>query len=178
MSDDDDNVIRLFGPTPDPDGTPGVQQRTQFCYRHAPLLDKVSRTIQCDRCKQSLDAFDCLLQVAQDHDHWQRLLAESRTMRRELETLKAEEKRVKARTKSHRNKDAMAAVADERRKHVRRHAEMACRVDDVQRALKRLQQLIGVTLNDARHIMHGIDAPDRGVLGHEQQGVTNESERL
>jgi hypothetical protein len=159
MSDDDDDekpaagmIIHLFGAPPAVDGAPTVnrERRSDICRRdegsfapHAPLVDSHTRLVTCSRCKAPLDAFDVLLEVARRHEEWNRLSSESRTMRKEIEAMKAEEKRVKARTKSHARKDAASAVAAEREKLAEQHAEIACRTDDARRALKRIDQLIG-----------------------------------
>lgn len=159
MGDDGGTIIHLFGAPPAIEGTPEVVERKGFCYPHAPRVDKVSRTVTCAKCKQALDPVDVLLEVARNHDHWSALLNQTRTMRAELEALKAEEKRVKARTKSHRNKDAQEAIRAERQRSERKRAEMSVRVDDIRRALKRLDQLIGLEVREARAMVLGLVEP-------------------
>jgi hypothetical protein len=143
MSDDEPAsgaiVVHLFGPPPAVDGAPAKAPRTGFCYPHRPLVDDAARTVSCTLCKAPLDPIDVLLQVARRYDDWVRIAEETRTMRRDLEALRAEEKRVKARTRLHARKDAVEAVAAERE----RLAEIASRTDDIRRAAKRIDQLMG-----------------------------------
>lgn len=143
MTDDEGGglVIHLFGPPPAIEGAPEKAERTGFCYPHSPVLDEVSRTITCKRCKSPLDPFDVLLVVARDYEHWVSLKKESATMRAQLATLQTEEKRVKARTKTHRNKDARAAVADEKRKQLARCLELKEIGIDIRRKLQRVDAL-------------------------------------
>jgi ElaB/YqjD/DUF883 family membrane-anchored ribosome-binding protein len=138
-------VVHLFGPPPAADGVPVVQPRDWRCFKHSAVLDRTARTVTCSACNKSLDAFDLLADVADDFQRWTRLHAECRAMRTEIESLKAEEKRVKARTASHARKDAAAAVDAERERLSRNHFEIACRTDDARRALARIDQLIGRT---------------------------------
>lgn len=160
MSDDGAIVIHLFGPPPAIEGAPEVVERTGFCYPHAPVLDKNARTVTCKRCKLRLDPFDVLLLVARDHDEWVRLKKESSAMRQELDAMKKEERRVKARTKSHRNKDAVEAVKAERLKDYKRRLEIRSRTDDVRRALKRIDQLTAMSaLVDGRAAMELLQMP-------------------
>lgn len=155
MSDDDDEsrpgiVLHLFGPPPAVDGAPSVARDGSLCPKgrngvwthHAPLVDKVARTVSCANCERQLDPIDVLLEVARRHEDWTRLARESRTMRADLAAMQSEEKRVKARTKSAARKDAAAAAAAERAKLERELAEIACRTDDVRRAITRIDQLI------------------------------------
>lgn len=136
-------IIHLFGTPPAVEGAPEVEWRGTGCYPHAPLVDRALRSVSCRRCKANLDPIEVLLEVAHRHEEWNRLTSEVRTMRATVEALKAEEQRVKARTKSHARKDADEAVAAERAKLERQRAEIACRVDDARRALDRIDQLIG-----------------------------------
>lgn len=146
MSHDDETgagaggiIVHLFGPPPAVDGAPAKAPRAAACYPHRPLVDDAARSVSCSMCKAPLDPIDVLLQVARRHDDWVRLGEETRTMRRDLESLRAEEKRVKARTRRHTRKDAVEAVAAERE----RLAEIASRTDDIRKAAKRIDQLMG-----------------------------------
>jgi hypothetical protein len=147
MSDDDEKpgakVVHLFGPPPAVEGAPIIGERYGRCYRHSPELDADTRAVTCGRCKASLDPFDTLMLVAQRHEEWARLSDESRTMRKELEALKAEEQRVRQRTQSHARKDAAEAVAAERAKTERQRFEIGQSVDDARRALDRIDRRIG-----------------------------------
>lgn len=138
-------LIHLFGPPPAVDGAPLVAQNGPFCFPHAPNVDNVSRSVSCRRCKATLDPFDVLLEVARRHEQWTRLIEETSTMRKQLAAMQAEEKLVKARTRSASRKDASEAVAAERAKQERARAELACRVDDIVRAARRIDQIIGRT---------------------------------
>ncbi len=147
MSDDEKPpgaiVVHLFGRPPAVEGAPALVERYGGCYNdHSPLLDATNRAVTCGRCKATLDPFDVLAKVAIRHEQWSRLTRQISAMRDEIEALKAEEQRVKARTKSHARKDATEAVAAERDKLAKQRAEIACRVDDARRALKRIDQLI------------------------------------
>ena len=161
MSDDEGGglIIHLFGPPPAIEGAPEKAVRA-FCYPHRPLLDETSRTVECSRCKQKLDPFDVLLIVARDHASWVSLKKETAAMRAQLLAMQNEEKRVKARTKSHRNKDAVAAVQAERRKDYKRRLEIRSRTDDIRRALKRIDQLTAMSeLVDGRAAMELLQIP-------------------
>lgn len=139
------NVVHLFGPPPAVEGAPEVAPRKGYCYPHRPILDEEMRAVSCGKCKAPLDLFDVLLLVSRRYDEWVRLAEETRTMRAEIEALRAEEKRVKARTKSHGRKEAAEAVAAERDKQTRARHEVLTRTNDIRRSLKRIEQLMGKT---------------------------------
>lgn len=120
-------VSREFGP--------------KTCWSHAPVVDTNARTVRCNKCGADLDPIDVLAKVAHANANRDYVHAEVVALRKELESLKAEEKRVKARTRSHRNKDARAAVADEKRKQLLRCRELVDKTNDVRRALERIDQL-------------------------------------
>lgn len=140
-----DNIIHLFGEPPAVEGAPEASSRYgDFqCYPHWPLVDRTSRTVNCKRCKKQLDPIDVLLDVASRAEQWQRAIAETTALRNEVVALKEEEKRVKARTKSHSRKDAEAAVAAERALEQDRRIEVLVRTDEARRALRRVDQLMG-----------------------------------
>lgn len=136
-------LFHLFGPPPAVDEAPSVGERNWTCYPHAPTVDEVSRTVTCKRCKQQLDPIDVLIMVSRQHEQWTRLLEETSAMRKALEALKAEEKRVKQRTKSHGRKDAAEAVAAERAKLEQQRFDIARRLDEARGSLDGIDRLIG-----------------------------------
>jgi hypothetical protein len=135
-------VVHLFGPPPAVEGAPTSVRDRPFCW-HSPAVDRGARTVFCKRCKAPLDPIVVLADVADKHAEWQRLHDEVSAMRSELAGLRDEEKRVKARTKSHARKDAAAAAAAEREKLASAHAEIATRTDDIRRAVARIDALLG-----------------------------------
>lgn len=137
-------VIHLFGEPPEVEGTPETTGSARRCWPHAPLIDNQSRLVTCKRCNRQLDPVDVLLQVADRYDDYLRISTETSTMRKQLEELRAEEKRIKARMAAHSRKDAVAAVAEERERWQKRLYEIATRTAEVSRACKRIDQLIGV----------------------------------
>jgi hypothetical protein len=157
VSDDEPGgtIIHMFGPPPAVEGAPVTAERKGFCYPHWPVINEELRTVSCRKCKAPLDPIAVLLEVSRKHNDWVRLGEETRTMRKDIEALKAEEKRVKARTQSHGRKDAAEAVAAERAKLAARYAEIACRTDDARRALKRIDQLIARDLRERRAVRAG-----------------------
>ncbi len=134
-------VVHLFGPPPAVDGAPEKAPRQGFCYPHWPSVDEVSRLVTCRRCNSQLDPVDVLLEVSHRHADWVRLAEETRTMRKELNALKDEEGRVKARTRAASRKDATAAVEDERRKSLTRRLEIAGKARDIAALCKQLHKL-------------------------------------
>jgi hypothetical protein len=136
-------VIHLFGEPPAVEGAPTVGDRDYKCHPHRPVVDPESRSVSCARCKRQLDPIDVLYDVARRHEQWQALGDELRTMRAAIAALQREEKRVRARTKSHDRKDANVAVANERQRQARIWVEVQSRTDDIRRHLKRIDQLMG-----------------------------------
>lgn len=135
-------IVHLFGPPPAVEGAPSEAPRKGFCWPHSPIIDKVSRLVTCKRCKSQLDPVDVLLQVADQHEDYVRMLEQTKTMRADLDQLRAEEKKIKARMKSHSRKDAEAAVAAERQKMVEQFREALSHARDVMRSGKRIQELL------------------------------------
>lgn len=136
-------IVHLFGPPPAVEGAPEKKVRPgQFCWPHWPLIDKVSRLVTCKRCKSPLDPVDVLLEVAERHDEYVRMMDQTRTLRRELEQLHAEEKKVKARTRSHSRKDALAAVAAEREKMSEQLGRAVFHAREVARLGRLLEELV------------------------------------
>lgn len=135
------NVIHLFGPPPAAEGALEVKWSGSRCYPHWPIVDRALRSVTCKRCKANLDPIDILLEVARRHEEWTRLSAESSTMRREIEALKAEEKRVKARTKSASRKDAQTAVEAERERDGLRRQQTFDAAKEIAELSLRIQRL-------------------------------------
>lgn len=102
-------VIRL-----DPDRQTEIKREGPYCFHRQYQLDEGSRTVACGRCGTPLDAFQVLLDYAHGERHWRYVDGEARDAAKRLEELKAEERRVKARTKNASKKEADAAVAAER----------------------------------------------------------------
>jgi hypothetical protein len=72
-------------------------------YARGRLVDATSRKVTCKACGDELDAFDCLLEVAKQHqsnnEHLARLEKDSKEARARLDNLLREEANAKARVK-------------------------------------------------------------------------------
>lgn len=74
------------------------------------------RVVVCKRCKATVDAFTVLERMSRREDLQRQRAQEARDLSKHIAALKVEEKRVKARTRGARRKDADAARREERRK--------------------------------------------------------------
>jgi hypothetical protein len=137
-----DNIVHLFGPPPAVEGAPEKGPSDYTCYPHSPFIDRTSRVVRCKRCKTQLDPVDVLLQVADQHQDYVRMLEDTRTLRRDLEQMRIEEKKLKQRMQSHSRKDVGVAVAAEREKLLKQYSEVVTRAREIAHAGKRIEELI------------------------------------
>lgn len=154
-SDDDepkpDNVIIVDFGYVAPVTKPGDDDETEItrsgagCLHRAQMqLDTASRTVRCTRCDTQLDAFQILLQYAQRERSWRYYDREAKQLYAEIDKLREEEKRIKARTRNAARKDAEAAVQAERerwRETRRKLAWYARDLEKVARVMKRAADL-------------------------------------
>lgn len=119
-----------------------VKGSPKHCRHRVPVLDAEDRTVACEGCGTALDAFQVLLEYADGERRWQGWDQSVREKQRELEALKDEERKVKARTKNALRKEADMAVATERLRteKMRRDAIQVAR--DVVAAGKRIERLM------------------------------------
>lgn len=125
----------------------------RFCSHARMELDTKARSVACGTCGQQLDAFQILLDYAVRERNWRHYDVELRELSKKLEELKAEEQRVKARTKTADRKEAAAAVAAERQRHR----------DLRERAHRNAQQIVALAERIARSMKAGASlepAPD------------------
>jgi hypothetical protein len=144
VSDDKIDVDAIIGPVLGILGEQGpiaTNYSGPKCWNHAPMVDAVNRTVTCKKCGAGLDPIDVLAKIAHANANADYQRNERRQLAEQVEQLKAEEKRVRARTKSHRNKDARGAVADEKRKQLARCLELKERTEEARRALERIDKL-------------------------------------
>lgn len=98
---------------------PGKQtelKRSGFCSHRQVVVDTSVRTVTCSTCGADLDAFTWVADYARQERtlrHWEK---EQQRHAKIVADLKDEEKRIKARTRNARRKDADVAVAEEREK--------------------------------------------------------------
>ena len=90
--------------------------RRQRCRHHAYEIDALARLVRCQSCGAELDAFKVLNEYATGERTFRDYRRMTRLQSSRLEDLRAEEKRVKARTRNASRKDAGDAVAAERKR--------------------------------------------------------------
>jgi transcription initiation factor TFIIIB Brf1 subunit/transcription initiation factor TFIIB len=141
VSDDTDNIVRpvFGGPRPETE----IKGFRGHCRHDRYEVDTEKRIITCSRegCGAVLDPFDIHVEYAmreRTYRHYRKEVSEATT---KLAELKAEETRVKARTKAASRKDAGEAVAVERAKTERMRAEVAQNAADVVRLCRRIVTL-------------------------------------
>ncbi len=86
----------------------------KFCRHRKYLVHADTRTVSCATCGAPLEAFKVLLDYAQRERSWRHYDSEIRRATERLAELRAEERKVKARTKNATRKEADAAVEAER----------------------------------------------------------------
>ncbi|HEU4582673.1 MAG TPA: hypothetical protein VFS67_30660 [Polyangiaceae bacterium] len=127
-------VIRL-----DPNRQSEIK-RDNFCFHRQYLLDEDKRTVSCGTCGAPLDAFQVLHDYARRERHWRYLDREAREAEARLKELKAEERRVKARTASASRKDSAAAVAAERAQSERERIAISEDTRDIVELCRRIER--------------------------------------
>ncbi len=123
-----------------PGGQTTKVQGHSFCGHDRALVDVALRVVTCRDCGKTLDAFDRLLEYAQGERAWQSREKECRDAAKRLHELKAEERRVKARTKSASRKDSDTAVRDEQARTEKMRLEVIQAARDVGALAKRIEQ--------------------------------------
>lgn len=89
----------------------------RICRHRQKELDTESRTVSCVYCKKQLDAFDALVEIMRDERN--ALFAHQRyeEERKRVQELRNEEKKIKARIRNAKRKDADEALKAERERH-------------------------------------------------------------
>lgn len=103
----------------------GADARLFPCRHVSTVVDEVQRTVACATCEAPLDPIQVLLEYARKERHWRQWDAEVSRCHDQLAELKAEERKVKARTKNATRKEADSAVAEERVRTERERLLMA-----------------------------------------------------
>ena len=137
-----------------------LEQR--FCRHHQYLVDEAHRTVTCGQCGALIDAFEVLLEYANKERHWRQSEAEERKVTKRISELEEQERRIKARTRSARRKDADHAVEEERVRVAGRLSSAAHKVREIERLAGELKKAIGAhalaaaaELPTCDHGMHG-----------------------
>jgi hypothetical protein len=118
-----------------------VKGSPKHCRHRVPVLDAEARTVECEGCGKALDAFQVLLEYADGERRWQGWDQSVREKARELEELREEERKVKARTKNAARKEADMAVATERLRTEKMRQDAIQIARDIVAAGKRLERL-------------------------------------
>jgi hypothetical protein len=129
-------VIRL-----DFDKQSAIKSDSRYCSHRQYELDEYAKTVSCGSCGAPLEAFQILLDYAHRERHWRYLDREARDAAEKLAELKAEECKVKARTKNATRKEADAAVAAERVRSERERLLISELARDAGALLKRIDGL-------------------------------------
>lgn len=129
-------VIRL-----DFDRQSEIRRDGPYCSHRQYEIDEGTKTVVCGKCGAPLDAFQLLLDYATRERSWRYYDSEIRCAKQQLAELKAEERKVKARTKNATRKEAVAAVAEERVRSERERMVIAELARDIVAAAKRIDGL-------------------------------------
>lgn len=114
-----------------------------FCRHAQTEVDEGVRAVTCKSCGAVLDPFDVLLAYARRERSWHYWDAETRVAQKRVGELKAEERKIKARTKAASRKDAALAVEDERRKGGLRRCQTAEAAKEIARLTAKILRLSG-----------------------------------
>ena len=134
-----DNVVRLtFGQQSEI--APTKTGKGKCYHRGTFTLDEEERRVQC-HCGATLDAFTMLLRYANGELNWRCWELEMRETAKRVEALKAEERKVKARTKAASKKDADAAVAAERARSEKERFEIIQAARDIAASCRRIERI-------------------------------------
>jgi predicted nucleotidyltransferase len=134
-------VIRL-----DPGRQTEIKQSTHFCFHRQYEVDESTHTVACGSCGIPLDAFEILLDYAQRERSWRYYENEITRAKEALAELKAEERKVKARTRNASRKEAEAAVAEERVRSEKARREITEKARDIGQLCRRIEQLARVEM--------------------------------
>lgn len=130
-----------------PDAAPIFEEPPQhrygeFCVHSAYIVQQEQRIVTCKACRANLDPFDILLRRALRQSVSENVDDEIKKKRQRLQALDAEERRVKARVRTAKRKDAEAAVAAERAKAKENHGRalfnLLCAKSEIETALRQL----------------------------------------
>ena len=111
------------------------------CSHRQFVVDGASRTVTCAACKEPLDPFQILLEYAREERSWRYYEAECERAMKRLVQLKAEERRVKERTKRASRKEAETAVAEERLRTETARIDITETARDIAQLSRRIEQL-------------------------------------
>lgn len=119
-----------------------ARNRQKWCSHRRFALDAEAREVRCQGCGKLLDPFEILFEYATEErsfENWRQSVIDQG---KKLAELRAEEKRIKARTKNASRKDAKAAVEAERRKWIVALERALSRVRGIEEAAKTLRRLL------------------------------------
>lgn len=116
--------------------------RTGFCRHGRRSLDEADRTVTCSDCGAVLDPFNELLRVGRDENLLERQQRERRSLAAKVAFLKGEERKVKARVKNAKRKDADAAVEAERQRLLERFDRARYAVNQTKVLLEKAMRLL------------------------------------
>jgi hypothetical protein len=111
------------------------------CRHRQIRLDGDQRTVTCTGCGKALDAFDVLLDYGRGERSWRTWDSLISAAAQNLERLKTEERKTKARLQHASRKDALAAVDEERVRTERMRLEITERARDIGQLCRRIEQL-------------------------------------
>lgn len=93
----------------------------RHCRHVRMLIDEENRSISCEVCEKPLDPFQICLDYARRERNWRHYETEEHKTRKKISELEAEEKKLKARIRNAKRKDADLAVEAERKRHSEQH---------------------------------------------------------
>lgn len=117
-----------------------IEERDRHCRHHSYKLDSTTRTVRCGVCQSQLDAFQVLLDYARDERSWRHWDQERSRQMTQLEELKAEERKVKARLRNASRKEADEAVAHERARSEKERFEIIQAARDMGELARRIER--------------------------------------
>ena len=131
-----DNVLHVnFGQQSEIDSA-----RRLRCHHHSYKLNSRERTVTCSACDAQLDAFEVLLDYARAERNWRNWDTERLKQMAQLDELKAEERKIKARTRAASRKEADAAVAHERARSEKERFEIIQAARDIGELVRRIER--------------------------------------
>lgn len=112
-----------------------------YCTHHSIIVSAHDRQVTCRTCTRVLDPFDVLLGYATKERSLREWATETRAKQTELEALRDEERKVKARVKSASRKDAHTAVAAERARGERERDQIIQAARDIAAGCRRIERI-------------------------------------